>query len=106
MQPLNSQKDPGDQKNMLLAILLSVCVLLGWQFFYANPKVQKERERLRVRAEILKSLAHPTRLYIVEELGKGVRMEDRLKINTIHFKAHRRLELVERMLSGIVPDLR
>ncbi|MFY0614380.1 MAG: membrane protein insertase YidC [Hyphomicrobiaceae bacterium] len=46
MQPLNSQNDPGDQKNMLLAILLSVCVLLGWQYFYASPKVQKERERL------------------------------------------------------------
>lgn len=45
MQPLNSQNDPGDQKNMLLAILLSVCVLLAWQFFYANPKVQQERER-------------------------------------------------------------
>lgn len=46
MQPLNSSNDPGDQKNMLLAILLSVCVLLGWQYFYASPKVQKERERL------------------------------------------------------------
>lgn len=46
MQPLNSQNDPGDQKNMLLAILLSVCVLLGWQYFYASPKVQRERDRL------------------------------------------------------------
>ena len=46
MQPLNSPNDPGDQKNMLLAILLSVCVLLGWQYFYASPKVQKERERI------------------------------------------------------------
>lgn len=45
MQPLNSQNDPGDQKNLLLAVLLSACVFLGWQFFYAGPKVQKERER-------------------------------------------------------------
>jgi YidC/Oxa1 family membrane protein insertase len=45
MQPLNSPSDPGDQKNMLLAILLSVCVLLGWQYFYATPKVQQERDR-------------------------------------------------------------
>ena len=45
MQPLNSQNDPGDQKNMLLAILLSVCVLLGWQYFYAQPKVDAERKR-------------------------------------------------------------
>ena len=48
MQPLNSQNDPGDQRNMLLAIVLSVCVLLGWQFFYASPKVQQERERQAV----------------------------------------------------------
>jgi YidC/Oxa1 family membrane protein insertase len=41
----NSQNDPGDQKNMLLAILLSVCVLLAWQYFYATPKVEKERQR-------------------------------------------------------------
>jgi YidC/Oxa1 family membrane protein insertase len=45
MQPLNSPSDPGDQKNMLMAILLSVCVLLGWQYFYASPKVQQERDR-------------------------------------------------------------
>jgi YidC/Oxa1 family membrane protein insertase len=45
MLPLNSQNDPGDQKNMLLAILLSVCVLLAWQYFYANPKVESERKR-------------------------------------------------------------
>ncbi len=50
MQPLNNQNDPGDQKNMLLAILLSVAVLLGWQYFYATPKVQQERER-RARVE-------------------------------------------------------
>ena len=30
---------------MLLAILLSVCVLLAWQYLYASPKVEKERQR-------------------------------------------------------------
>lgn len=45
MQPLNSQNDPGDQKNMLLAIVLSVLVLLGWQYFYASPQVDQERQR-------------------------------------------------------------
>ncbi len=42
----------------------------------------------------------------VEEQGLGVRLDDRLKINTIHFKMHRRLELVERMLIAIVPGLK
>ncbi len=38
-------QDPGDQKNLLLAILLSVGVMLAWQFFYASPKIKEEAER-------------------------------------------------------------
>ncbi len=34
-----------NQKNLLLAIVLSVCVLLGWQMFYAGPKMKQEQER-------------------------------------------------------------
>jgi len=33
----------------------------------------KTRERCEARARILKALAHPTRLFIVEELGRGSR---------------------------------
>jgi len=33
----------------------------------------KTRARCEARARILKALAHPTRLFIVEELGKGAR---------------------------------
>ncbi|MFN3744922.1 MAG: membrane protein insertase YidC [Hyphomicrobiaceae bacterium] len=35
-----------NQKNLLLAIVLSIGVLLFWQFYYAGPKMQQERERL------------------------------------------------------------
>ena len=34
-----------DQKNMLIAIGLSLVILLGFQFFYEFPKMEKERER-------------------------------------------------------------
>ena len=34
-----------DQKNMLIAIGLSLAILLGFQFFYEFPKMEKERER-------------------------------------------------------------
>lgn len=34
-----------NQKNLLLAIVLSVAVLLGWQVFYAGPKMKQEQER-------------------------------------------------------------
>jgi len=41
----------------------------------------------------------------VEEQGLGIRMDYRLKINTLYFRAHRRLELVEKMLVVVIPDL-
>lgn len=42
----------------------------------------------------------------VEGKGIGLLMSDRVAVNTIHFKAFRRLELVERMLVVVVPGLR
>jgi YidC/Oxa1 family membrane protein insertase len=44
--------DQENQKNLLLAIVLSVAVLLAWQFFYAGPKLKEEQERqARIRAQ-------------------------------------------------------
>jgi YidC/Oxa1 family membrane protein insertase len=44
--------DQENQKNLLLAIVLSVAVLLAWQFFYAAPRLKEEQERqARVRAQ-------------------------------------------------------
>ena len=45
-------QQPDNQKNLLLAILLSMAVLLGWQFFYAGPKLKEEQERQRVTKEV------------------------------------------------------
>ena len=36
-----------NNRNMLLAILLSGLVLIGWHFFYAGPKLQEAQERER-----------------------------------------------------------
>jgi YidC/Oxa1 family membrane protein insertase len=33
-----------DQKNTLIAIALSAIVLLGWQFFFAKPQVEKQQQ--------------------------------------------------------------
>ena len=38
-------QDHENQKNLLLAIVLSVAVLLGWQFFYAAPRLKEEQDR-------------------------------------------------------------
>ena len=42
----------------------------------------------------------------VEENGLRVLLADRIKVNTKHFNAFRRLELTEKMLIVLVPDLR
>jgi YidC/Oxa1 family membrane protein insertase len=34
-----------NQKNLLLAIVLSILVLIGWQIMFVNPKIKDERER-------------------------------------------------------------
>src|SRR4051812_29388794 len=33
-----------DQKNMILAIVLSAIVLFGWNYFFGIPQMQKSRE--------------------------------------------------------------
>ena len=33
-----------DQKNLFIAMGLSLLVILGWQHFFAAPKVEKARE--------------------------------------------------------------
>jgi YidC/Oxa1 family membrane protein insertase len=38
-------QDPDQQKNLLLAVVLSLAVLLAWQFFYAGPKIKEEQAR-------------------------------------------------------------
>ena len=38
-------QQPDNQKNLLLAIILSVGVLLLWQMLYAGPKLKEEQER-------------------------------------------------------------
>jgi YidC/Oxa1 family membrane protein insertase len=39
-------QQPENQKNLILAIALSAAVLLGWQYFYAGPKMKEEQARL------------------------------------------------------------
>src|SRR5690606_18963437 len=44
-EPMQPQQ-PENQNKLLLAIVLSMAVLLGWQYFYAGPKLQQEQARI------------------------------------------------------------
>ena len=49
-------QQPEQQKNLILAIVLSMAVVFGWQYFYAGPKLKEEQERLkRLQAETQQS---------------------------------------------------
>ncbi|MCC7348228.1 MAG: membrane protein insertase YidC, partial [Variibacter sp.] len=49
----------GDQKNMLLAIVLSAIVLLGWQYFFGLPQMQKQKEQAQQQAQPIGPGAQP-----------------------------------------------
>jgi YidC/Oxa1 family membrane protein insertase len=45
-------QDQDNQRNLLLAIVLSVSVLLAWQLLFAGPKLKEDQERrARVQQE-------------------------------------------------------
>jgi len=44
-------QDPNQQKNLIIAVALSMAVLLGWQMFYAGPKMKEQQARERAKQE-------------------------------------------------------
>ena len=44
-------QQPDQQKNLILAIVLSMAVVFGWQYFYAGPKMKEEQDRLKRPAD-------------------------------------------------------
>jgi len=52
-------QQPDNQNNLLIAVVLSMAVMLGWQFFYAGPQMKAQQEKAererQEQAEKLKS---------------------------------------------------
>ena len=48
-----------DQNNFLMAIVLSLAVLLGWQFFVTEPRLEEERARQQAEASISENTTDP-----------------------------------------------
>src|SRR5262245_15746613 len=44
-----------DQRNLLIAVVLSMAVMLGWQFFYAGPQIKAQQEKAQREAQAKKA---------------------------------------------------
>ena len=42
----------GDNKNFIIAIVLSMAIIFGWQIFYAQPEIERQRAEQARQAEI------------------------------------------------------
>src|ERR1700742_3265757 len=43
-----------DNRNTILAVILSGLVLLGWQYFFNIPQMEKQRAQSQIQAELAK----------------------------------------------------
>jgi YidC/Oxa1 family membrane protein insertase len=48
-----------DNRNMILAVILSGVVLLAWQYFYNVPSMERQRQQQQQQAELQKSAPKP-----------------------------------------------
>ena len=61
--------DQDNQKNLLLAIVLSVGVLLIWQVFYAGPKLKEDQAAAGADVAVLVCSALPPEVRHMELVG-------------------------------------
>ena len=43
-----------DNRNTILAVILSGLVLIGWQYFYNMPQMERQRAQTQMQAELAK----------------------------------------------------
>ena len=49
-----------DNRNTILAVILSGLVLIAWQYFYNMPAMEKQRALQQTQAELQKGTPQPT----------------------------------------------
>lgn len=49
-----------DNRNTILAVILSGIVLIAWQYFYNVPQMEKQRAQTQTQAELAKPTAQTT----------------------------------------------
>ena len=59
-----------DNKNLYLAIVLSILVIIGWSYLYGSPKIEKARES-QTQSQTVGALITETKLAEVSRLLKA-----------------------------------
>ena len=49
-----------DNRNTILAVILSGLVLIAWQYFYNMPQMERQRAQTQTQAELAKSSPQTT----------------------------------------------
>jgi YidC/Oxa1 family membrane protein insertase len=52
-------RDPDSQKNLMLAIVLSMLVVMGWQYFFAGPQLREQQERMAREKQAAETAGKP-----------------------------------------------
>ena len=61
-------QQPDNQVNVLIAIVLSMAVLLGWSYFFATPQMEAEKAR-QARDAAIRAVDNPHRSCTVGNIG-------------------------------------
>ena len=59
-------QDPDQYKNLILAVILSMAVLLAWQYFYAGPQEARRRAQEQSQQQATPSATTPQPGWVCE----------------------------------------
>ena len=45
---MNQQSNKVEPKNMIMAVVLSMLIVFGWQYYYVAPQAKKQQEQAEV----------------------------------------------------------
>jgi YidC/Oxa1 family membrane protein insertase len=72
----------GKKLNVVAAIFLSAIVLIGWQYFFNIPQLEKQRSAEQAPSEMANNSAQPTQIFHSRDRESIIAASPRVKIDT------------------------
>jgi YidC/Oxa1 family membrane protein insertase len=79
-------QQPDNQVNVLIAVVLSMIVLLGWSYYFATPQIEAEKKRQTVERQVAKTAATQPKVDVTETRDQALAASPRLAIETPSLK--------------------